>query len=87
MSIERGMSVLRTIASGGAAGMKAGEIANSLGVHRVSVHRLLAELLEKETGDTVPRIITWIARITRKPRKCGAGFSEARLTPPPRVSR
>lgn len=44
MAIGRALTVLRAIAGAGAPGARAGELASATGLHRVSVHRVLAEL-------------------------------------------
>lgn len=44
MALARAMKILRAVASAGPAGARAGELSSGTGIHRVTVHRLLAEL-------------------------------------------
>ena len=44
MALARAMSVLRAIAAAGTGGARAGELSAATGLHRVTVHRLLADL-------------------------------------------
>ena len=44
MAIARALTILRAIAGAGAPGIRAGALASATGLHRVTVHRVVAEL-------------------------------------------